>query len=427
MNENKFASKEGFLLSAIGGAVGLGNIWMFPSKLKNYGGTFLYSYFFLAFTVGVTLLTLEFILGKYFKGNLISIYRINSPKFKFTGFLTVISPLIILMYYSAAGGMCLTYLIKNVFDFLSIKVPFLDDFTFVLTFIFVILIYKIVLRGVNEGIERFNKITVPILMIVVIIWAVVLLVKDNTHQILKEMFLIKSDFCFKENLKIVAISADQMFFSLSIAVGSMITYGSMMPDNQNTFKSACLVCVADTLFAITVSVVVIKASLTYSINSSGPNLVFITMQKVFDANGKVGNLLGILFYLAIIFAALTSAVSYIEVPVSALNKLSTIKRKKSLLICLSVILLPAIYITIEDFASLYKIISLIGEGLIIPLTAFLTSVNFGMLDGKSVIESFLEKEISINFIKNAFCFVLKYIVEIVIIAVMLLQIIVILN
>ncbi len=425
MKQKNFNSKLGFLLSAIGGAVGLGNIWMFPYKLQKYGGVFLYTYLLLTITVGVSLLNLEFILGKYFRSDVLRLYRVNAPKMKSIGILTVVSPLIVLMYYCAAGGMCIRYLLENLFSIFSINILISDKIAFVLTIAFIFCIYLIASKDIDKGIERFNKITVPVLMIAIILWAVIILFRDNTNIVLNDMLAIKIEHNFKGYIEIFAVSAEQMFFSLSIAVGSMITYGTMMPTRQNTLKSALMVSIADTIFALSMSVVVISASITHSFDANGPQLIFDAMQNVFDDNGILGNFLGCFFYMAIIVAALTSAVSYVEVPVKAMTAISTFNRKKSLGFCLAIILLPAIYITIENFQTLYRTIALIGEGIIVPLTAFLSSVNFGVLDGKDNIKIFLEREIHSSIFENIFAFVLKYLVELVIITVIIFQIIII--
>ena len=421
MKQNNFKSKLGFLFSAIGGAVGLGNIWMFPHKLQKYGGMFLYTYLLLTITVGVALLTLEFILGKYFRSDVMQLYRVNAPKIKSVGILTVVSPLIILMYYCAAGGMCLKYLLDNFFAVFSMNIFISNSMTFVFTVVFIFWIYIIASKDIDKGIERFNKITVPVLMVAIFLWAGILLFRDNTNIILKEMLALKIEHSYKEYIEIFAVSAEQMFFSLSIAVGSMITYGAMMPDTQNTLKSALIVSAADTLFAVAMSVVVISASITHSFDANGPQLIFGTMQNVFDNNGILGNLLGSFFYMAIIVAALTSAVSYVEVPVSAMNSISTFNRKKSLSFCLGIILLPAIYITIENFQVFYRVIAFIGEGFIVPITAFLSSLNFGVFDSKQNISFFIEKEIHNVIIRRIFTFLLKYLVELVIITVIIFQ------
>ncbi|MBE6740261.1 MAG: hypothetical protein E7565_08090 [Ruminococcaceae bacterium] len=423
MNKNKFTSNKGFLLSAIGGAVGFGNVWMFPCKLKEYGGTFLIFYLLLAFSVGLVLLNLEFLLGKYLRTDVISLYRVNAPKIKIIGVLTMISPLIILTYYCAAGGMCIKYLCKNIISvFQCEKINLLLNFDGFYTIVFIVLIYWLSRLKVGNGIERFNCIAVPLLMLSIVTWAVILIFGKNFDDIIKEVFK-NNNYSMKHCLKIFATASDQMFFSLSIAVGSMITYGSMMPDNQNTVKSSVSVVIADTLFALAMSVVVMSASINESFIGNGPQLIFDTMQRVFDNGGHRGNLLGTLFYFALIIAALTSAVSYVEVPIYAFTEVSTFKRKKILILCLFIVLIPAVYITVENFSAFYRKISLLGEGIIIPLTAFLSSLNFGVLKEKELIGEFLNKEIKSGFVRKIFSFVLKYIAECVIITVLLFQII----
>ena len=147
------------------------------------------------------------------------------------------------------------------------------------------------------------------------------------------------------------------------------------------------------------------------------------MQNVFDKGGFYGDLLGTLFYFALIIAALTSAVSYVEVPISALTNVSTVKREKIIIFCLLIIIVPAFYITTESFSVFYRIISFIGEGLVVPLTAFLSSLNFTRLKQSWIVDDFLCAEIKNVFVRKTFSFVLKYIAECVIITVLLFQII----
>lgn len=423
MEQNRFKSKFGFLISAIGGAVGLGNIWMFPYKLQKYGGLFLYTYLLLSFTIGVTLLSFEFILGKHFRCNVMQLYRANTTKIKYIGLMTVISPLIILMYYCAAGGMCIKYLLLNLFKIFDWNFELQKDCTFILIFIFIILIYLIDVKGMNEGIEKFNKFTVPLLMVSTTIWAVILIVNDNCDT-LKEFFVLNKNNTLKESVEIFAVSSEQMFFSLSIAVGTMITYGALMPDRQKAVSSAFIVTLADTFFALIISVVIISSAKTQAGSVNGPNLVFTAMQNVFDSQGNLGNFLGILFYLSIIIAALTSAVSYIEVPVSALLDSSTLKRKKALLLCLIITVLPAIYIGQEGFGIVYRAVVFASEGILVPLTAFLSTVNFSYFYGWKFFEKFVNLEIKQVFFKKIYLFILKYIVECVIITVIIVQILV---
>lgn len=428
MIDNKFNSKLGFVLSAIGGAVGLGNIWMFPYKLQKYGGLFLYTYLLLTFTVGIVLLSLEFILGKYFMCDVPRLYKIHAPKIKCVGLLTVLSPLIILMYYCAAGGMCIKYFFINFFEFFWIDDSFFSyGLTFISTIVFVLLIYIIASKDLNKGIERFNIIMVPLLMVAIFIWAAILIIRDNSNMILKEIFFIKNEYGIKQVLEIFAVSAEQMFFSLSIAVGSMITYGAMMPANQNTIKSALSVAVSDTLFALAMSVVVISSSISGFSDANGPQLIFNSMQVIFENQGRIGNLLGIFFYAAVLIAAITSAVSYVEVPISALKNISTLNRKGTLCICIGIVIIPAIYITVENFEAVYNVIVFVSEGVLVPLTAFLTALNFGALEGKYVIKGFLACEVQCGYVKKAFIFILNYLIEFVVITVIIAQIIVYIN
>ena len=423
--QKKFSSKFGFLISAVGGAVGLGNIWMFPYKLQKYGGMFLYIYLLLTFSVGIVLLTLEFILGKCFKSDVIKLYKVNAPKFKNIGIFTSVAPLIILMYYCAAGGVCLKYLFKNLLALISINRDFSDiEFDVISTLIFILLMYCVAVGGVNKGIERFNKITVPILMITVTIWAVCVICVSDSALLLNKMFVLNRCNNIVGFFEIFSISAEQMFFSLSIAVGSMITYGALMPNEQNVLKSSVAVVFADTFFAVMMSVVIISCSSDSSLISNGPELIFSTMQSFFDNKGYAGNILGMFFYLSVLIAALTSAVSYIEVPTIAIENFSTFKRRKALLICVCFIFLPSVFICLENFGNFYKSLILICEGILVPLTALLSSLNFGLLDGFRIIQGFIDKEINYGFVKKAFVFMLKYIVECVIITVIFAQLVV---
>lgn len=326
-NRGQWKSNFGFLMAAIGSAVGLGNIWGFPFKMGSNGGfAFLLVYIVMAALVGFTIMLGEFGLGRRTGKSSIATYRILSKRFKWLGWPGFISAFLILSFYCVLGGYCIKYVVVNVSELFgagyggggAIFGELTGNMTesLVYTLIFVILNAVIVMGGISGGIERFSKVAMPALFVMLIIIIIRSVTLDGALE--GVAFMFKPNFePFRENfLGVVAKAGGQMFFSLSIGVGTMLTYGSYLRKEENLEKNCVLIVIADTIVALMAGLAVIPASFAMGgadAAMAGPGLLFITLQDVFRSMGAVGPVFGTIFYLLVVIAAVTSSISIIEI------------------------------------------------------------------------------------------------------------------
>lgn len=340
-NRNSFSGSIGFVLAAAGSAVGLGNIWRFPYlAAKDGGGLFLVLYLILALTFGFTLLTTEVAIGRKTKQSPLTAYGKLREKWKFLGVLACLVPMIILPYYCVIGGWVIKYLLAFLTgdgkaaaqdgyfsDFITADVQ-----PIVLMLIFLFIVAFIIFRGVNKGIEASSKIIMPVLLLLVIGIAIFSLTihhtdASGTTRNGMDGFLIYiipdlNGMTVKGFFSVLVDAMGQLFFSLSIAMGIMIAYGSYVRDDANLVRSINQIEICDTVVAFLAGVMIIPAVYTFmgreGMAASGPSLMFVSLPKVFDAMGKAGNVIGFLFFAMVLFAALTSAVSVMEAVVSSI-------------------------------------------------------------------------------------------------------------
>ena len=331
-----FGSNIGFLLSAIGSAVGLGNIWGFPYKMGKSGGfTFLIIYLLLAIFVGFAIMLSELAIGRKTGYGPVNAYKAISKKFKWIGWLAVLAPFLIMTFYSVLGGYCIYYIAINIGGLFN-GTPDSSSFGTLLsnpgmgilmTLLFMIICYIINRGGVGGGIEKFNKIAMPALFVMLVVIIIRAWTLPNAAEGLKFMFVpgyaVKAGFIEESPsvLSVLATAGGQMFFSLSLAMGAMITYGSYLGKSENLPKNSVIIVVADTIVAIMAGLAVIPAAVANGINNgvavadiklSGPNLLFSTLQDVFHDLGTLGSVFGIIFFLLVLIAAISSAISVIE-------------------------------------------------------------------------------------------------------------------
>ena len=337
-NRGSWASNIGFLLAAIGSAVGLGNIWGFPYKMGKCGGfTFLVVYLLLAVFVGMIIMCSELALGRMTRKAPIAAYKAVSKKYSWLGWLAVIAPFLIMTFYSVLGGYCIYYIIINIVGLFSGNMPDSSSFGAMLTNIpvsvgvllaFMVICMLIVAGGVSGGIEKFNKVGMPALAVMLVIIIIKAWTLPHSGEGLKFMFVpgyaVKAGFISEAPsfISVLGTAGGQMFFSLSLAMGAMITYGSYLNKSENLVKNSAIIVVSDTLVAIMAGLAVIPAAVANGINAgkavgeiklNGPNLLFSTLQDVFHDMGAIGGLFGIIFYLLVLIAAISSAISLMEV------------------------------------------------------------------------------------------------------------------
>ena len=340
MEERKgFGSNFGFLMAAIGSAVGLGNIWGFPNKMGANGGfTFLIIYLILAACCGFIVMMGELALGRKTGRGAIGAYKVLSKRFKWLGWLGVLSAFLILGFYCALGGYCLKYVTLNVGNLFhaGFGTGTLDGAgvfgalmanqgeAVIYGLIFVALTMIIVMGGIGGGIEKVCSVGMPALFVMLVICIIRSCTLEGASEGLKYMFVpgwALANGVIKEApdfFSVVSTAGGQMFFSLSLGMAAMITYGSYLDKKENLQKNAIIIVVMDTLVALMAGLCVIpgRFALDPTGNLGGPSLLFVTMQNVFDRMGAAGPIFGILFYLLVVFAAVSSSISLLEAVVA---------------------------------------------------------------------------------------------------------------
>ena len=340
MEERKgFGSNFGFLMAAIGSAVGLGNIWGFPNKMGANGGfTFLIIYLILAACCGFIVMMGELALGRKTGRGAIGAYKVLSKRFKWLGWLGVLSAFLILGFYCALGGYCLKYVTLNVGNLFhaGFGTGTLDGAgvfgalmanqgeAVIYGLIFVALTMIIVMGGVGGGIEKVCSVGMPALFVMLVICIIRSGTLEGASEGLKYMFVpgwALANGVIKEApdfFSVVSTAGGQMFFSLSLGMAAMITYGSYLDKKENLQKNAIIIVVMDTLVALMAGLCVIpgRFALDPTGKLGGPSLLFVTMQNVFDRMGAAGPIFGILFYLLVVFAAVSSSISLLEAVVA---------------------------------------------------------------------------------------------------------------
>ena len=332
-----FASKLGFVLAAAGSAVGLGNLWRFPYLAAKYGGgIFILCYLALAITFGFCLLVLEIAIGRKTGKNVIGAFSALSRKFKWLGILALVVPIIIVPYYCVIGGWVTYY----IYAFASGNASLIGESASVATsencfnsfisdtylplvcfLVFAVITVFVVVFGVQKGIERMSKILMPMLAAIAVGLMIYVLCQPGALDGLKVLFVPNfEDFRFETLLAALG----QLFYSMSLAMGIMVTYGSYMKKDGKITSSARQISICDSAFAIVAAVIIIPSIFAYSDNpdqamaASGPSLMFVQLPAVFN-NITGGRWLGMVFFVLVFFAALTSSISLVETIVAVLK------------------------------------------------------------------------------------------------------------
>ncbi len=328
-NTRGFNSSFGAILAAAGGAVGLGNIWRFPYMLgNNGGGAFLLVYIFFTLLIGIPMMMTEFIIGRRAQKNVVGAFRILAPKHKgwmAMGIFSMICAVIIYAFYSVVAGWTLNYILLACSNQLIGKDPgtitqLFSDFTqssfwpLIYQLLFLVLTAGVIMMGVQKGIERISKILMPILLLLLLAMCVRSLTLGNG---VKEglSFLFKPDFS-KITGRCMLAALGQSFFSMSLGMGAMITYGSYIRKEDKLFNDSLCIAGFDMLVAIMAGIVIFPAIFAFGMDpASGPELVYIVLPNVFNSMPG-GAIFAIVFFILLGIATLTSTISLLEIPVS---------------------------------------------------------------------------------------------------------------
>ncbi|MBQ3006178.1 MAG: sodium-dependent transporter [Clostridia bacterium] len=434
---SSFTGKIGFVLAAAGSAVGLGNIWRFPYLAAKYGGgIFLLVYIILAVTFGFALMCAEIALGRKTGQSAIGAFRVLNKKYSFIGAIASIIPVIILPYYSVIGGWVTKYLTvfatggmteaaaDGYFESFIAK-PFEPIGWFLL---FIGLTALVVLLGVEKGIEKVSKVMMPVLVVLTVAIAVYVLFMPGAIDGL--IYYVKPDFS-KFSATTVLAAMGQLFYSMSLAMGIMITYGSYMKKDVNLEKSVRQIEIFDTGIAFFAGLMIVPAVFAFSGGDEaalgkGPGLMFITLPKVFESM-KGGSIVGAAFFLLVLFAALTSSISLMETVVSIVrDKIGWSRNKTCILVLVFSILLglPSSLgfgvlgnITLGGMTFL-DMSDFISNSVLMPIVALLTCIFVGyVIKPKALIE---EIELTGPFkAKTLFTVVIKYVAPVCIILILI--------
>lgn len=400
---SKWSGKWAFILAAAASAVGLGNIWRFPYLAAKYGGgTFLFTYLVLVFTFGVSLLLVETALGRKTGQSAIGAFKSFGKKYAFIGVLTSIIPFIITPYYCIIGGWVTKYAASYIFAGsagLADGGGFFTSFitspfeSYIWMFLFMIAVFAVVALGVKGGIEKANLFMMPALIVMAVAIAIYTLTLPGALDGIA-YYLTPDISKFSPELVIGALG--QMFYSLSLAMGIMITYGSYLEKKESLTQSVTRVGLFDVGVSTLAGLVIVPAAFVALgsgeavAESAGPSLMFITLPTVFNNMGQAASIVGFVFFLLVLFAALTSAISLTETCVSIVQDATQWSRKKSLAVVISVIAIAGMFVNagynglsfiepLGEGSSLLDFFDFISNSVMMPIAALLTCIFVGWI------------------------------------------------
>ncbi len=416
-----WTSKYAFIVTAIGSAVGLGNIWRFPYVMgQNGGAIFLAVYIILICTICFIPLLNELYVGKLTQKECVGAYESINKNFKPLGILNPITGILISSFYFIVGGWIINYIFKScsssiIKDYGQYFSSFISEpvYPCILTLLFIFLCVFFTARGLKNGIEKANKIFMPLLALILIFLVIISLNLPDAHKGLEYMF--KPNFS-KLNSHMLLAALGQAFFTLSIGMGALLTYGSYIKEDKTLVKSVYTIILSDTTFAILAGIMIFPAVFSFGmLPDSGAGLVFVTLPKIFSQI-PFGNLIAFAFFILLFCAAVTSGISIVEGPCATLVERFKISRIKACTILFTIISLIAIPTTLSfgllnDFKifdkTLFEFLDFLTSNIMLPLnTLFLCLISgwYLKINGQNIIKNQMSARL--------FNFGLKYIVPI---------------
>ncbi|MCX9084042.1 MAG: sodium-dependent transporter [Candidatus Methanoperedens sp.] len=388
----KWSSNIGFILASIGSAVGIGNIWRFPYLVgENGGGAFLIPYLIAVFLFGLPLMILEFALGRHFKTSVVPAFSRIGKKSMLAGFFLVFVMVMIVSYYLVITGWVLAYSLFFVIGNPITFSQFTGSYYSLLFFLISGCISFVVVRsGIKQGIEKMSRVLIPLLFVMLLLLVIFALSLPGAAKGIE--FYLNPDFTKLADPFVWTVAFGQAFFSLGVGTGIMLTYGSYMRDD-NIVKSAGIIAVSDLMIAFLGGFIVFPIVFSYGLDpASGIKLTFVTLPPIFQEM-SFGFLFGAIFFLLLFFAAITSAVAMIEVPVATLIDFYGFERKKAALLVLMIVILIGLpsalsytALKLELFATPILDINDFAFGTLGIITAgFVLSVVAGWFIDKNVI------------------------------------------
>lgn len=423
MAEEKFSSKMGAVAAAAGSAVGLGNVWRFPYIVGEDGGAaFILLYVFFTIAISIPVLMTEFSLGRMTGKPVTSVFQTLCPggKWQIIGFLGVLTAFLIMSYYNIVSGWTLYYTVASAGGWLEglneLQISQFygalssDSVRGIIWLIVVLLATSfVVAKGVSGGIEKYSKILMPLLFILIIVMLVRAITLDGAADGLS--FYLSPDFS-KLTPKAVFDALGQSFFSLSIGMGTMTTYGAYVQRNQSISGLAVRVAAVDFLVAFLAGAVIFPCVFAFGINpSQGPGLVFVTLPNIFNMM-PLGRLFSVAFFALLVVAALTSSISLLEVVVAFIKTSFSMGRRKATVIAASFTLLFGIACAVSPL--FFSIVDNMTANVMMPLGALLIVIFAGWILPSSKMQDELSAHGETFSLFRIYYIVLRYVVPIVI-------------
>lgn len=430
---DSFGTKFGVIAAAAGSAVGLGNIWRFPYVAgENGGGAFILIYLLFIIAIGIPVMLSEFSIGRRAQRNAFGSFKKLAPgtRWYFIGLMGVIAAFVILSFYSTVAGWTLEYIYLSITNTFADKTP--DQLTTLFesfkasTFrpimwqlIFMVMTAWIVIAGIKKGIEKYAKILMPILLLLVIVLDIRAITLSGASEGID--FLFKPDFS-KLNTNSILEALGQAFFSLSIGMGTLITYGSYINKRENLTNTAIKVSAADTIIAILAGVAIFPAVFAFGIEpNAGPDLIFRTLPNIFQQMPG-GYFFSLLFFILLAVAALTSSISVLEVVVAYfVEELGLLRKKATVIAAASIAVLgilstmswgPLGNVKIFEF-NVFEFLDFAASSVFLPVGGVFIVLFLGWYLGKKHVKD----EISSGGIfkarlVNLFVFIIKFLAPI---------------
>lgn len=434
---SSFSGSLGFVLAAAGSAVGLGNLWRFPYLAAKYGGgIFLLVYIILAITFGFTLMITEIAIGRKTRLSPMEAFGNLNKKWDWLGKLATLVPVLILPYYCLIGGWVTKYAATMTVGKVSESAG--DDYftgfisqtgePIIWFLVFATITAVVIFLGVSKGIEKFSKILMPALFVLTVALTIYVLTREGAGA--GVAYYLKPDFS-KLSIKTILAALGQLFFSMSLAMGIMVTYGSYVKAEDHIEKSTRRIEIFDTLIAFLAGLMIVPAVFAYSGGDEaalgkGPSLMFITLPKVFNEM-KFGSVVGAAFFLLVLFAALTSSVSVMEAIVAGIDDKFKIGRKKATVICYLYMIAIGVLcslgfgvlsnVTIFNL-SILDFLDFVSNSVLMPIVGMMTCILVGFVLKPDLIIS--EVELNGPFkMKKFYAVMVKWIAPICIFAILI--------
>ncbi|MGQ1788002.1 MULTISPECIES: sodium-dependent transporter [unclassified Saccharicrinis] len=416
-NRDSFSGKFGVIAAAAGSAVGLGNIWRFPYVLgENGGGAFFLIYLFFIVAIGIPVMLSELIIGRRSQKSIFGALKVLSPNvrfFRIVGVMGVAAAFLILSFYSVVAGWTVEYTVLAFGNQLADKTPgqlsaLFQGFSTSLwrpvfyLVVFMLLTAGIVMGGVKKGIERYAKILMPVLLLIIVI----LCIKSSSLKGAGDglAFLFQPDFT-KITGNVVLEALGQAFFSLSIGMGAIATYGSYVQKKENLLHTAVSVSLVDTLIAVLAGVAIFPAVFAFGIQpDAGPGLVFVTLPNIFNQMAG-GYFFSAAFFVLLLIAALTSSVSLLEVVVAYFTDELRLSRKPATILGAFLMIILGVFCVI--YPKLFNAFEWTSSNLLLPLGGILISIFIGWFLGKDQVKEELEAHGGKVAVLNVFMIIVK--------------------